>query len=229
MTIHPSNKPPTRTRQILASGNHAFLRGEMLKMKIARDKHNTLQANPNVTRDCRLLSRAYAGVYGVKFEDANDPIAGPLTPFELARLPRLRREIRKIQGLPHPSKLWWTLHPWAWVNALVLGSLFIVAFGVERPWAIVVAMSVAAAKFFVTDYRWIAGFLFFAGVIYWLAKAGGSDDEPPVATTVASQRPRQAYRRKSDDVHGAARAADDWEIDEALRDKTGGFRRIFPD
>lgn len=78
-------------------------------------------------------------------------------------------------------------------------------------------------KFLAMHYRWVAGFLFFAGVIYCLAKVGFFDG------LVASHGPRQAYHRNADGVHGAARAADDWEIDEALRDKTGGFRRIFED
>jgi hypothetical protein len=39
----------------------------------------------------------------------------------------------------------------------------------------------------------------------------------------------RTYHRKADTIHGDARSADDWEIDEALRDRTGGFGPMFKD
>ena len=47
------------------------------------------------------------------------------------------------------------------------------------------------------------------------------------ARTVAQQG--RTYLRKGDTIHGDARAADDWEVDEALRDKRGGFNPMFKD
>lgn len=129
MPNRPSNKPPTGKRQILASGDHAFFRAEMLKTKIERQNHCQLEADPTLSRDTRLLARAYAGVYGVRYDDMNDRLAGPLTPFEHLKLPRLRREIRKMHELPHPIRMWWIMHPWAWIEALVLLGLFMVVFG----------------------------------------------------------------------------------------------------
>ena len=37
------------------------------------------------------------------------------------------------------------------------------------------------------------------------------------------------YQRKSDTSQGGARPADDWEVDETLRDNRGGFSPMFKD
>lgn len=51
----------------------------------------------------------------------------------------------------------------------------------------------------------------------------------PVAVAPQPPSPGRAYHRKAVTIHGDARSADDWEIDEALRDKSGGFDPMFKD
>lgn len=46
---------------------------------------------------------------------------------------------------------------------------------------------------------------------------------------VLPSAPKTQHQRKSDTIHGDARLADDWEIDEALRNKAGGFDPAFKD
>ena len=55
-------------------------------------------------------------------------------------------------------------------------------------------------------------------------------ENPPAPPPQPPARPRgRTYDRKDVTTHGDARAADDWEIDEALRNKSGGFDPMFKD
>jgi hypothetical protein len=53
-----------------------------------------------------------------------------------------------------------------------------------------------------------------------------------VAAMICEQRGQHGgrkYTRKADTIYGDGRAADDWEIDAALRDNRGGFAPMFKD
>jgi hypothetical protein len=55
-----------------------------------------------------------------------------------------------------------------------------------------------------------------------------SENPPPPPPPLPSPRGR-AYHRKEVTIYGDGRSADDWEIDESLRDKSGGFDPMFKD
>jgi hypothetical protein len=55
-------------------------------------------------------------------------------------------------------------------------------------------------------------------------------ENPPAPPPQPAAGPRgRDYDRKEVTVHGDARSADDWEIDDALRTKSGGFDPMFKD
>ena len=66
--------------------------------------------------------------------------------------------------------------------------------------------------------------LFVIGFICLLFGLMALDHYQPPAPVTGRQ-----YHRKEDTIHGDARTADDWEIDEALRDTRGGFKPMFKD
>lgn len=220
-------KAESRIARILGSGDHDTLRDLMIRARAEWKGRCRLEADPDATRDYRILLRAYTQVYEVKFTDDNDNVAGPLTPFETAHLPKVWSEIRKIHGLPHPAKTWWTMHPWAWVKVMALLALFMIAFGAASPFVFAWKIS----TFIVANFHYIAAVLFVIGVAVWLVKAGHFDwlwkavNQPAVIPPVPETP--QTYTRKTGQVYGDARPADDWEIDEALRDHTGGFNQMF--
>lgn len=69
----------------------------------------------------------------------------------------------------------------------------------------------------------ISGLSLFSGTTA-IALLSDSPSPSPAATERGG-----AYRRKSDTTHGDARHADDWEVDETLRDNRGGFSPMFKD
>jgi hypothetical protein len=224
MTVSLSDREAA-PQELAPSPSHQLFRDTMLRAKLEWENHCQLNADPSLSRETRLLARAYAGAYRVKLTDMNDALAGPLSPFECLRLPFIRSRIRRTNGLPHPIRMWWLMHPWAWVKASALLALFVIAFG----WMAPLSASLAITKFLIDWYQGVAGLLLLVGALAWLNQTGffrwldSLQSSPPAP----SPERGQAYTRKSDAVYGGARAADDWEIDEALRDKTGGFRRLF--
>ena len=70
--------------------------------------------------------------------------------------------------------------------------------------------------------------LLFCGLHVIPEYAFWADPSPSPSPSPAARQDRR-YDRKAVTTHGDARSADDWEIDEALRDKSGGFDPIFKD
>jgi hypothetical protein len=76
-----------------------------------------------------------------------------------------------------------------------------------------------------TGILWVGSpFLLIVGVKTMAASPPSKVLPPP-----PSPPPGRAYPRKQVTTYGDARSADDWEIDEALRNKSGGFDPMFKD
>jgi hypothetical protein len=77
---------------------------------------------------------------------------------------------------------------------------------------------------------WVATTLVFGSMGLFFGGLRVIRENPPAPPPQPAAGPRgRDYPRKEVTVHGDARAADDFEIDEALRTKSGGFDPMFKD
>jgi len=196
------------------------------------------------SRQSRLMTRAYADVYGLDLIDEDETqFAHALRSHELACLPRLRHQIRAYhkdapwipasikRGIAFSVRLM-TQRVLPLAGAVTaFGVLLLVLYSIgftDEPVIHTNGQTIAGVAFLVLVA--VAGFgglvvALFVLVMALNALTGGllGDGGPNAAPA------RRVYPRKSDTTYGDARAADDWEIDEALRDRTGGFNPIFKD
>lgn len=77
---------------------------------------------------------------------------------------------------------------------------------------------------------WVGTILLFGSAALFFGGLHVIRQNPPAPPPQPAAGPRgRTYDRKDVTTHGDARAADDWEIDEALRTKSGGFDPMFKD
>lgn len=156
-----------------------------------------------------------------------NPEDGPraLITLDAARLPGGHPEV-PVAPVPQPAApaepTWLHRNGEKCTVAAFMAILFFVAFGFERPFSV----ALAVARFLIDHYRVVAGVIFFYYGIGLMELAGWLDWKSEAAPSPPA---KASYHRKTGQIYGDARPADDWEIDEALRDKTGGFRQIFED
>ena len=199
-------------------------------------------------RSLRLLSRAYLRAFNFRCEDDND-LADPLTHDEGRRVRKLSRVLRTVHGLPDPVDVWadqtvdglgaafspamnWCAqHPGPCFFTGAWLFLFFCVFGFAAPFEAVIRAVLWVYGFDKETWHGIAiGAFCILTAIPILGAIANVEPDVPARTVPAPALPTGTeYRRKTDTVHGDARAADDWEIDEALRDRTGGFQRMFED
>jgi hypothetical protein len=175
--------------------------------------------NGATSRRWRLIARAYAEVYGLNFTDEDEQkFEHSLTTAELSCLPELRRRIRAYHNDTNIFSF-----------LTLRGKLLLSAFSISS------IMCVGTFQFFYDYALYVMFCVFFVGITfcsfmgfeqYYKERVS---ERANATNEQSADQPKKTYHRKSDTVYGDARVADDWEIDEALRDKTGGFNPIFKD
>ncbi|HEY1723309.1 MAG TPA: hypothetical protein VGG27_18850 [Magnetospirillaceae bacterium] len=182
----------------------------------------------------RLEMRAYARVIDLEWTDHNDE-ERPFNLLERASLPWRRLRIRVRHKLPSPIWKWIKRRKWTLAKLAVLLTLFLLAFGLNSPVIISLFVALAlgnATAFVIEHYQVVSGILFSLGTLGWIFErmwAAGWLDEVPSSANQEIIPPNQlrAYQRKTGQVYGDARPADDWEVDERLRVRNGGFQQMF--
>jgi hypothetical protein len=176
-------------------------------------------SNGATSRRWRLIARAYADVYGLNFTDEDEQkFEHSLTTAELSCLPELRRRIRAY----HKDTNMFSF-------LTLRGKLLLSAFSISS------LMCVVALPYFHDYVLYIIFCVFFVAITFcsFLGFEQYYKERASKRTNANNEQPadqiKKTYHRKSDTVYGDARVADDWEIDEALRDKTGGLNPIFRD
>lgn len=96
---------PNRITFEKAEPNDAQMRASMAHMAEQWGGQGVIPMNPSTSREFRLRARAYAEVYGIRLDDANEAFRDlALTKAELARLPELRASIRRAHADAPPMR-----------------------------------------------------------------------------------------------------------------------------
>ena len=215
------------------------------------DSSTKVLAPPGCDCHKRVVARAYAQVFDFPFIDENDDLpGGALTKAELARLPALRREVRRIHpGAPRASvtaiqklRRWSKTRPARNVGIAVgMATLFFVAFGFVAPAK--VAWWFTTFPFRHPHFTWLmiraaAGVTFFGIILVWMEMKGWLEwmktEAPkgvPVASGVADGRygryAIEDFRERS--PFGDASLAQKQQVAQALLGSNGGFAPTFED